>query len=427
MPQMITGSTVLPDTLKVPIMPSILMPSLTVSHIKEHPIPTVITAPTPAAPQLQLTPKQTPVPNVKLTPRENVSTRATTTQSSTSIVTLTSTPISTSTSAPTPSQALNTNTPTTNTVTTATSTSTTSSTETKTPTLAIRHSSQAPKSPPRWPLRPGVMVHVSSDTKENLAVNRMTLKPNATLANLTASTVNDSSVSASTLNNSANTTQTTLLNVTAGNAGNSAARQTDTLGRIGRRPGRVDRPGKQVEVVSTNTNNNEQTSACHTTTSAHQGLNANTLNSTSTDKMMSGEISADLQTELRNLEESQVTGHAPTTDPTDPLEIQRLTTPRDAEIRVDMRPTTTSQDQADCAAPADTLKAGRKSQLEKVEDFFANIFFKRRRASPANTCRDSQRSHVGLLGGKFWKRSENATPFATEHRLKGIRSSGSGN
>ncbi|EDW79217.2 LOW QUALITY PROTEIN: uncharacterized protein Dwil_GK12999 [Drosophila willistoni] len=35
-----------------------------------------------------------------------------------------------------------------------------------------------PKSPPRWPLRPGVMVHVSSDTKENLAVNRMTLKPN---------------------------------------------------------------------------------------------------------------------------------------------------------------------------------------------------------------------------------------------------------
>ncbi|XP_070071313.1 uncharacterized protein nrm isoform X4 [Drosophila takahashii] len=36
----------------------------------------------------------------------------------------------------------------------------------------------APKSPPRWPIRPGVMLHVSSNTKENLTVNRMTLSPN---------------------------------------------------------------------------------------------------------------------------------------------------------------------------------------------------------------------------------------------------------
>ncbi|XP_043862051.1 uncharacterized protein LOC120447830 isoform X1 [Drosophila santomea] len=37
----------------------------------------------------------------------------------------------------------------------------------------------APKSPPRWPIRPGVMLHVSSNTKENLTVNRMTVKPSA--------------------------------------------------------------------------------------------------------------------------------------------------------------------------------------------------------------------------------------------------------
>ncbi|XP_050742543.1 uncharacterized protein LOC108030804 isoform X3 [Drosophila biarmipes] len=35
-----------------------------------------------------------------------------------------------------------------------------------------------PKSPPRWPIRPGVMLHVNSNTKENLAVNRMTLNTN---------------------------------------------------------------------------------------------------------------------------------------------------------------------------------------------------------------------------------------------------------
>ncbi|XP_044314285.1 uncharacterized protein LOC108040062 isoform X5 [Drosophila rhopaloa] len=43
---------------------------------------------------------------------------------------------------------------------------------------STRFSGNAPKSPPRWPIRPGVMLHVSSNTKENLTVNRMTLKAN---------------------------------------------------------------------------------------------------------------------------------------------------------------------------------------------------------------------------------------------------------
>ncbi|KAI9581466.1 hypothetical protein GQX74_012791 [Glossina fuscipes] len=88
---------------------------------------------------------------------------------------------------------------------------------TTTPILSIRrNTNQAPKSPPRWPLRPGVMVHVRNDTKENLAVNRMTLKPNALLLpKLTAQgSITDSSFSSSALNASINTTQTTLLNGT---------------------------------------------------------------------------------------------------------------------------------------------------------------------------------------------------------------------
>ncbi|KAH8233853.1 hypothetical protein KR032_000185, partial [Drosophila birchii] len=48
-----------------------------------------------------------------------------------------------------------------------------------TPTKINRPSGCVPKSPPRWPIRPGVMLHVSNDTKENLTVNRMTIKPNS--------------------------------------------------------------------------------------------------------------------------------------------------------------------------------------------------------------------------------------------------------
>ncbi|KAH8322053.1 hypothetical protein KR059_001059, partial [Drosophila kikkawai] len=44
---------------------------------------------------------------------------------------------------------------------------------------ANRLPGSVPKSPPRWPIRPGVMLHVSNDTKENLTVNRMAIKPNS--------------------------------------------------------------------------------------------------------------------------------------------------------------------------------------------------------------------------------------------------------
>lgn len=37
---------------------------------------------------------------------------------------------------------------------------------------SVTHENEAPKSPPKWPLRPGVMVHVKTDTKENLHAAR---------------------------------------------------------------------------------------------------------------------------------------------------------------------------------------------------------------------------------------------------------------
>uniref|UniRef100_A0A1I8N5A3 Uncharacterized protein n=1 Tax=Musca domestica TaxID=7370 RepID=A0A1I8N5A3_MUSDO len=440
MPQLIQSNSVLPSTLKVPIMPGVLMPG-NIIH-KEPVIPCIIPTSTNAAavmtpPQSQQIQAKTTAANANVqqqqqqqyTLRENVGNMATLTHKTTTQIpnpgTTTVTTMMT-TSIPT----IGTPTPTTNTtangnsnnttstaisLTTPTPTTTITTTLTKTPTLTVRHSNQAPKSPPRWPLRPGVMVHVSSDTKENLAVNRMTLKPNATLANLTGSTVNDSSVSSSTtLNNSAgNGTQTTLLNVTGGNGSRTA-----TLGRMGNRQGRmmVGKTQPEVEVIaSTNNNNNNNTESNH----AHEGEGCGESPSNDTKIMMGAGISTDLSTELHNMENVTSNQARATNSPEDGVtEIQRLTAGTETEIRV------AAEQQTSPSQPADNKILARKSHLQRVEQFFVNIFFKRRSTAP-NTCRDSQRSHVGLLGGKFWKRSEAASPFAAEHRLKGIRSSGS--
>ncbi|XP_075160209.1 uncharacterized protein LOC142233241 [Haematobia irritans] len=454
-PQLLTGSnTVLPDTLKVPIVPSIIVPTLATvppQYIKE-PINNPNTQPSVMSMQTQ-NQLQTPISNVINTPRENASKGTSTlnpkTQTQMQMQISTATTKCTSNIAPdSHNTSTHTNTNTTSTSTMA-GTVATISTTSVTPTLSVRHCTQAPKSPPRWPLRPGVMVHVSSDTKENLAVNRMTLKPNATLANLTASTVNDSSVSSSTLNNSAsNTTQTTSLNVTATNTSallqNSHSQVIQTLSRMGRQQGRILNSNKVEEEMgnlTNNNNNNNNNTNVKSGTEALGNINSTTGTSTSTNTgtkvmMMSEEISSDLQTEMRNIE-NVMTSQANTTvaEEEQANEIQRLTGGveggvQEKEIRVEV--TTSQEETAQQGQNAETMKMGKKSRLDRVEDFFVSIFFKRR-SSPTSTCRDSQRSHVGLLGGKFWKRSENngaavsntADPFATEHRLKGIRSSGS--
>lgn len=51
---------------------------------------------------------------------------------------------------------------------------------------------EIPKSPPKWPLRPGVLVHVKCDTKQNLCANRIQ-SPNATSS--TATNLNSTNVS----------------------------------------------------------------------------------------------------------------------------------------------------------------------------------------------------------------------------------------
>uniref|UniRef100_A0A1I8PBA5 Ig-like domain-containing protein n=1 Tax=Stomoxys calcitrans TaxID=35570 RepID=A0A1I8PBA5_STOCA len=435
-PQLITGgNTVLPDTLKMPIMSSMLVPTLAaaVPQIEEHvQIPKTITTATQMTQQQETktTTQQTPSANVKFTLRQNISNKPTT--------------LDTKATPPSPTQTTTTSTTTTAIASTApsnNSTLTTTSnhshtgtrTATTTPTLSVRHCTQAPKSPPRWPLRPGVMVHVSSDTKENLAVNRMTLKPTATLANLTASTVNDSSMSSSTLNTSVsnnNSTQTTLLNVTGTDCGTGIPQNTATLGRGSGIPGRVDNfNAKQVVVDrllannSNNNNNNEQTNIIPT------NLDCTKTDTKATKMMMSGEISLDLQTELRVMDAKQ-TGQGKQQEG---IEIEKFTAAaaaQEKEICVDVTP----RNDDEMGIQGTKKEICKKSRLERVEDFIVKIFFKRRRSSPSNTCRDSQRSHVGLLGGKFWKRPDgnggtaiasSTSPFATEHRLKGIRSSGS--
>uniref|UniRef100_A0A1B0AJF6 Uncharacterized protein n=1 Tax=Glossina pallidipes TaxID=7398 RepID=A0A1B0AJF6_GLOPL len=223
---------------------------------------------------------------------------------------------------------------------------------TTTPILNVRrNTNQAPKSPPRWPLRPGVMVHVRNDTKENLAVNRMTLKPNALLLpKLTAQgSITDSSFSSSALNASINTTQTTLLNVT----------QDSNLADH-----RALNHGQQDD--------NSMTTIA---------LKNETLRLTEQNPEL----------EIRQVEAVSASNSTPIAE----------------------RPT----------------KPVKRTNYERLRNLIANIFFKRSHPRNNDSIRDSQRSHVGLLGGKFWKKPEAAgkSPFAKEHRLKGIRSSGSGN
>lgn len=65
--------------------------------------------------------------------------------------------------------------------------------------------SDVPKSPPKWPLRPGVLVHVKCDTKQNLCANRAQ-SPQNTSQN--ASSLNVSYASPLLSSNSRNTSTT---------------------------------------------------------------------------------------------------------------------------------------------------------------------------------------------------------------------------
>ncbi|KAL9904026.1 neuromusculin isoform 5-T5 [Glossina fuscipes fuscipes] len=265
---------------------------------------------------------------------------------------------------------------------------------TTTPILSIRrNTNQAPKSPPRWPLRPGVMVHVRNDTKENLAVNRMTLKPNALLLpKLTAQgSITDSSFSSSALNASINTTQTTLLNGTQdSNLVDRRALNHDQQGNL-----IAIKKQQQHRVVAQQHIKNDKNEKYQNTLilPINYAINHSTDDNSMTPTALKNETlrltEQNPELEIRQLEAVSASNSAPIAE----------------------RP----------------IKPVKQTNYQRLRNLIANIFFKRSHPCNDDGIRDSQRSHVGLLGGKFWRKPEagDKSPFAKEHRLKGIRSSGS--
>ncbi|SPP87381.1 Hypothetical predicted protein, partial [Drosophila guanche] len=232
-----------------------------------------------------------------------------------------------------------------------------------TPPPVTRFNGNAPKSPPRWPLRPGVMLHVSSDTKENLAVNRMTLKPHPNT------------------NTSGNGNGNASVHVNVANASQLSAQLSAVLNQS-----------------QTNSNSTQLTEV---TVVAEAGTgNSHTLGP---------------QTRLKTEAE-----HLPSTD-------EAVTTPEGAACLQNLTAAS-----AEAAATASSPCAN----ASKVERILAFVFKRTKKSSDDGT-RDSQRSHVGLLQ-TFWRgrgghnesnssasASASASPFGAQHRLKGIRCSGS--
>ncbi|XP_034655575.1 uncharacterized protein LOC117893187 isoform X4 [Drosophila subobscura] len=237
-----------------------------------------------------------------------------------------------------------------------------------TPPPVTRFNGNAPKSPPRWPLRPGVMLHVSSDTKENLAVNRMTLKPHPN--------TNTSG------NGNGNGHGNASVHVNVANASQLSAQLSAVLNES-----------------QTNSNSTQLTEV---TVVAEAGTgNSHTLGP---------------QTRLKTEAE-----HLPSTD-------EAETTPEGAACLENL---TDAPAEAAAAAGVSSSSCANASKVERILAFV----FKRTKKSSDDGTRDSQRSHVGLLQ-TFWRgrgghnesnssASASSSPFGAQHRLKGIRCSGS--
>lgn len=326
-------------------------------------------------------------------------------------------------------------------------------TPSRTPSLRVRHAAQAPKSPPRWPLRPGVMVHVSSDTKQNLETNRMTLRPHTLttqLSNLTAVTsvtaAERSTVSSDTLNASgfsAATTQTTLLNpstqtgnsVTTNDAsidvvrngddaalGLDNAKQTSTLGRFS---------VKRAAGVGSD----EPSASAFTQTLPHKFGNSAQL---PTMAYTSHEVQLNNQIFVVHIPQPQAESECiPCVGAlAEDTSTTANTIETEATVQLEVDSTERSGEGAEVCGSMQKRVGARR--LGRVEKFLTGIF--KRRGAGVDMTRDSQRSHVGLLGGMWqaragvlWQRRADGTEtsektlFAPAHRLKGIRCSGSGN
>ncbi|XP_017137475.1 uncharacterized protein LOC108152559 isoform X3 [Drosophila miranda] len=231
-----------------------------------------------------------------------------------------------------------------------------------TPPPVTRFNGNAPKSPPRWPLRPGVMLHVSSDTKENLAVNRMTLKPHSnTSASATASgNVNVANASQLSAQLSA------VLNESQTNSNSTMLTEVTVVTEAGTGPGIC--PGAEA--------------------------GSNTLGAV---------------TRLKAEE------HLPPTD-------EAETAPEGVACLESL-----TEAPAPAAASSSSSSCANASKMERILSF---VFKRTKKKSSDDGTRDSQRSHVGLLQ-TFWRGrgghndSTTSSPFGAQHRLKGIRCSGS--
>ncbi|XP_022227441.2 hemicentin-1 isoform X16 [Drosophila obscura] len=229
-----------------------------------------------------------------------------------------------------------------------------------TPPPVTRFNGNAPKSPPRWPLRPGVMLHVSSDTKENLAVNRMTLKPHP----------------------NSNPHPNTSGNVNVANASQLSAQLS--------------------AVLNESQTNSNSTMLTEVTVVTEAGTGTGT-----------GSHTLGAVTRLKAEEE-----HLPSTD-------EAETAPEGAACLENLT------DAPAAGAATASSSSSSCANASKVERILAFVFQRTKKSSDDGT-RDSQRSHVGLLqtfwrgrGGHNDSTSSSSSPFGAQHRLKGIRCSGS--
>ncbi|XP_031616824.1 hemicentin-1 isoform X2 [Contarinia nasturtii] len=104
---------------------------------------------------------------------------------------------------------------------------------------------EIPKSPPKWPLRPGVLVHVKCDTKQNLCANRAQSPFNASTLNTSGNLNNVSYASPLLSTNSRNTS------MTSGKVGSGSTNLSSTPITLPELPARNTKTNSTVIAITT--------------------------------------------------------------------------------------------------------------------------------------------------------------------------------
>lgn len=111
---------------------------------------------------------------------------------------------------------------------------------------------EIPKSPPKWPLRPGVLVHVKCDTKQNLCANRAQSPFNASM---NTSNLNNVSYASPLLSgNSRNTS------IASGKAAGGSTNLSSTPITLPELPARNTKTTNTTSTETTNNNNSKKSS-----------------------------------------------------------------------------------------------------------------------------------------------------------------------